>query len=214
MARRAHATRGPNRRRARSSPGTRAPSTAAMGGRNRSRCSARAEGDERRPEQFLAHVADPGRRVRSRVLLVENHLLGDRRARGRRARPASRCRSSLLRRDAGSRPAARSNCSCSRPGTAEAAYIGELAGQVRLEPVADASPELLILGRQLHCISCGGFGARTGRVALGWPRPGQRRTRQVGSPYQALACFKEPGGADDPGSPGRGSAAGSASRRR
>ena len=41
-----------------------------------------ADGDERRAEQFLAQVVHPGRGIGARVLLVEDHLLGE-------AQPAS-----------------------------------------------------------------------------------------------------------------------------
>ena len=66
-----------------------------------------AERHQRRPEQLLAEVVDPHRRVGPGVLLVEDHLLRPGSARGRRAPSASRRRSSRARRAAGSRRAAR-----------------------------------------------------------------------------------------------------------
>ena len=75
-----------------------------------------AERDQGRAEQLLAEVVDPGGRVGPGVLLVEDHLLPQAAARGRRAPPASRRRSSRARRGAGSRRAAPRCASCSRPG--------------------------------------------------------------------------------------------------
>ena len=49
-------------------------------GRKRRLLLRRAERDQRRAEQLLADVVDPGRRVGAGVLLVEDHLLLDRRA--------------------------------------------------------------------------------------------------------------------------------------
>ena len=106
-----------------------------------------AERDQRRAEQLLADVADPGRRVGAGVLLVEDHLLAQRRRRGRRARRASRGRSS--------RAAARCR-SQAQPlverlvlaaGPARAAQRGELAGQVVRQPRAHLGAERLVLRR-------------------------------------------------------------------
>ena len=57
-----------------------------------------AELDQRGGEQPLTEERDPRRRVRARVLLVEDHLLRERRARGRRTPRATTCRPSGRRR--------------------------------------------------------------------------------------------------------------------
>jgi hypothetical protein len=133
----------------------------------------RAEGDQRRAEQFLTHVADARGRAAASVLLVEDDLPGER---GLLA--------AVLRRPADAGPARRGQLPV--PGqallevlvlsawTALAAQAGELAGQVVLEPAPDATAELLVLGGQLHCFSRG-----LARCSAGPERssaaPGQRR---------------------------------------
>ena len=94
-----------------------------------------AELDERGREQALAEERDPRRRVRPRVLLVEDHLLGERAAPGRRTPPATTCPTQR------SAPSTRSHSMrtsqpVSSAGPPRRAERRELAGQVLGEPRA------------------------------------------------------------------------------
>src|SRR4030095_4302629 len=103
-----------------------------------------AERDQRRAEQRLAHVVQPAGRAGTRVLLVEDHLLGERRA------PAA-----VLARPADAGPRARRELLL--PGAplldeggvvaraAATAQHRERAGERRLEPCGRLAAEGLVL---------------------------------------------------------------------
>ena len=104
----------------------------------------RAEGDQRRPEQFLAEVVDLVGRVGAGVLLVERHPVRDRQA-----------AAAVLDRPAQAGQPGRGQMLVPRPpflerlvlapGPAEALERGEFADQIVGEPLADLGPELLDL---------------------------------------------------------------------
>ena len=109
----------------------------------------RAERDQGRAEQFLAHDRDPGGRVGPRVLLVEDDLLDQ-----------ARAAAAVLGGPAEAGPARGGQVLV--PGeplvvplvlaarAARAAQPGELAGQVGLQPFAHAGAEVLVLRREPH----------------------------------------------------------------
>ena len=104
-----------------------------------------AERDQRRAEQLLAEVVDAGGRVGAGVLLVEDHLLEQR-------QPAA----AVLLGPADAGPAVLREVPVPghalvvrlvlAAGTALAAQLGELAGEVVLQPRADLGAERLVLG--------------------------------------------------------------------
>ena len=130
----------------------------------------RAEGDQRRAEQLLAHVTDPGRRVSPGVLLVEDHLLAD-----RRAAPA------VLGWPAQRGPAGRRQAPVpGQPllerlmfpaGTAGSAQPGELAGQVRRQPVAEPGAELLVAQARQRSRRAATRRRADPAAAARWPAP-------------------------------------------
>ena len=107
----------------------------------------RAEGDDRRAEQRLADVADPARRPGPGVLLEVDDLLVQRQA------PAA-----VLLRPADARPAVGAEVALPRPALVDGGVLvaraapaprgGELAGEARLEEVADLGAERLVLGAE------------------------------------------------------------------
>src|SRR5690242_17918249 len=126
----------------------------------------RAERDQGRAEQFLAHDRDPGRRAGPRVLLVEDDLPGQGGAAAAvfggpaQAGPAR----------GGQVPVPGESLVvplvlAARP--ARAAQAGELAGQAGFQPRAHLGAELLVLRREPH---------------LG-------HLLRSGTTYQALACL-------------------------
>src|SRR5215469_4433785 len=144
-------------------------------------------------------MADSGWRAAAGVLLVEDDLLRQRRTAATvLSRPADAC------------PACRGQMAVpGQPllellvlpaGTAEAAQAGELSRQIGLEPVADATAELLILGRQLHWISRAGLGARQVRVLAGGAWPASHATSRLTLPSTCL--LEESRGADHSGRAG------------
>ena len=104
---------------------------------------AAAEGDQGRPDQPLPDVAEPTRRGRARVLLVEDHLL-------RQARAST----AVLAWPAHAGPARLTQLAFPGAslfeqgavvaGTSPTAQLGELARQVLVEPVRDLSAEGLV----------------------------------------------------------------------
>ena len=147
----------------------------------------RAERDQRRPEQFLAQVADPGGRAAAGVLLVEDDLLRQRGARARRARPASPGRSSRRRPGAGSRPAARRAPRARGPGRPRPRSAANRPVRLSASHCRDAAAELLVLRAELHpgLPAPGPRVRRLGRpLALGWPAAA--RARRLSLPSTCL----------------------------
>ena len=170
---------GRSRRRARSSPGTRAPrrprssaGTAAAAPRCRRRSgSGRAaprRGGSRGPGRW------PARTPRGRS------PAGTAAARGRRAPRASRCRSSRASRGAGPTRSRSSWASCSRPGPPLPAQLGEVAGEVLLQPRTDLGAERLVLRAvgQIHA-------DRVAYQALVWFLQARPRSRRSARPSRA-----------------------------
>jgi hypothetical protein len=112
----------------------------------------RAERDQGRAEQFLAHDRDPGRRAGLRVLLVEDDLPDQ-----------ARAAAAVFGGPAQAGPARGGQVPV--PGepfvvplvlaarAPRAAQPGELAGQVGLQPFAHVGAELLVLRREPHWAS-------------------------------------------------------------
>ena len=103
----------------------------------------RAELDESRPEQLLAHMTDPGRSAGQGVLLVKDQLLFDRRGPAAvLARPAERRPARFVQLPVKGQPLIERLVLAARP--ANPAQPGKVAGQMLGQPVANQVSEFLV----------------------------------------------------------------------